>query len=151
MEIVGLAADAVHNANGLAVSRDGKLLYVVETDDNRSQDATFFHDWMFSRGNGLGVPMKAGFDLIPIGKASKRVIPEAALLRRGELVAVNMDTGNIAYRKTLGVSDMLPPGLQDTGRPKGSPPAKIGGVERADLTRDDPVEAAQAGDGVQHG
>ena len=35
----------------------------------------------------------------------------------GELVAVNMDTGNIAYRKTLGVSDMLPPGLQDTGRP----------------------------------
>jgi quinoprotein glucose dehydrogenase len=35
----------------------------------------------------------------------------------GELVAVNMDTGNIAYRKTLGVSDILPPGLQDTGRP----------------------------------
>ncbi|HEY3161714.1 MAG TPA: PQQ-binding-like beta-propeller repeat protein [Vicinamibacterales bacterium] len=35
----------------------------------------------------------------------------------GELVAVNMDTGDIAYRKTLGVSDMLPPGLQNTGRP----------------------------------
>jgi quinoprotein glucose dehydrogenase len=35
----------------------------------------------------------------------------------GELVAVNMDTGDIAYRRTLGVSDMLPPGLQDTGRP----------------------------------
>ena len=28
-----------------------------------------------------------------------------------------MDTGDIAYRKTLGVSDMLPPGMQDTGRP----------------------------------
>jgi RND family efflux transporter MFP subunit len=28
--------------------------------------------------------------LIPIGKASKRVIPEAALVRRGELVAVNV-------------------------------------------------------------
>jgi quinoprotein glucose dehydrogenase len=28
-----------------------------------------------------------------------------------------MDTGDIAYRKTLGVSDMLPQGLQDTGRP----------------------------------
>jgi glucose dehydrogenase len=40
----------------------------------------------------------------------------------GELVAVNMDTGNIAYRKTLGVSDMLPPGMQDTGR------ASSGGV-----------------------
>src|SRR5712691_2786666 len=35
----------------------------------------------------------------------------------GELVAVNMDTGNIAYRRTLGVSDALPAGLQDTGRP----------------------------------
>jgi len=30
--------------------------------------------------------------LIPIGKASKRVIPESALLRRGELVAVNVAT-----------------------------------------------------------
>jgi quinoprotein glucose dehydrogenase len=35
----------------------------------------------------------------------------------GELVAVNMDTGDIVYRKTLGVSDVLPPGMQDTGRP----------------------------------
>ena len=35
----------------------------------------------------------------------------------GELVAVNMDTGDIAYHKTLGVSDMLPAGMQDTGRP----------------------------------
>jgi quinoprotein glucose dehydrogenase len=35
----------------------------------------------------------------------------------GELVAVNMDTGDIAYRKTLGVSDALPVGMQDTGRP----------------------------------
>lgn len=40
----------------------------------------------------------------------------------GELVAVNMDTGDIAYRKTLGVSEMLPPGMQDTGR------ASSGGV-----------------------
>jgi hypothetical protein len=30
--------------------------------------------------------------LIPIGKASKRVIPETALVRRGELVAVNVLT-----------------------------------------------------------
>jgi quinoprotein glucose dehydrogenase len=35
----------------------------------------------------------------------------------GELVAVNMDTGDIAYRKTLGVTDAFPEGLQDTGRP----------------------------------
>lgn len=35
----------------------------------------------------------------------------------GELVAVNMDTGDIAYRKTLGVTEIFPAGLQDTGRP----------------------------------
>ncbi len=35
----------------------------------------------------------------------------------GELVAVDMDTGEIRYHRTLGVSDMLPSGMQDTGRP----------------------------------
>jgi len=40
----------------------------------------------------------------------------------GELVAVNMDTGDIAYRRTLGVSDALPAGMQETGR------ASSGGV-----------------------
>ncbi|MGB2818951.1 MAG: efflux RND transporter periplasmic adaptor subunit [Burkholderiaceae bacterium] len=37
-------------------------------------------------------PGMAAKVLIPIGKASKRVIPEAALVRRGELVAVNVAT-----------------------------------------------------------
>jgi len=32
---VSLEADDVHNANGLAVSKDGTILYVVETDENR--------------------------------------------------------------------------------------------------------------------
>jgi gluconolactonase len=32
---IALAADNLHNANGLAVSRDGKILYVVETEENR--------------------------------------------------------------------------------------------------------------------
>jgi quinoprotein glucose dehydrogenase len=35
----------------------------------------------------------------------------------GQLVAVNVDTGDIVYRKTLGVTDSFPPGLQNTGRP----------------------------------
>ena len=35
----------------------------------------------------------------------------------GELVAVDMSTGDIEYRHSLGVSDQLPPGLQETGRP----------------------------------
>jgi sugar lactone lactonase YvrE len=32
---ISLMADDVHNANGLAVSKDGAILYVVETDENR--------------------------------------------------------------------------------------------------------------------
>jgi quinoprotein glucose dehydrogenase len=35
----------------------------------------------------------------------------------GELVAVNVNTGRVAWRSTLGVSDNLPPGKQNTGRP----------------------------------
>ena len=32
---ISLKVDDVHNANGLAVSKDGAILYVVETDENR--------------------------------------------------------------------------------------------------------------------
>lgn len=38
----------------------------------------------------------------------------------GELVAVNMDTGETVYKKSVGVSDMLAPQYQNTGRPTGS-------------------------------
>ncbi len=35
----------------------------------------------------------------------------------GQLVAVNVDTGDIAWRRNLGVTDTFPAALQDTGRP----------------------------------
>jgi quinoprotein glucose dehydrogenase len=35
----------------------------------------------------------------------------------GQLVAVDVNTGRIAWRTTLGVTDSLPPGKQNTGRP----------------------------------
>jgi quinoprotein glucose dehydrogenase len=35
----------------------------------------------------------------------------------GQLVAVNVNTGKIAWRSTLGITDILPPGKQNTGRP----------------------------------
>jgi len=38
----------------------------------------------------------------------------------GELVAVDMNTGDVVYYKSLGVSDMLAPQYQNTGRPGGS-------------------------------
>ncbi len=35
----------------------------------------------------------------------------------GQLVAVNVNTGKIAWRSTLGISEILPAGKQNTGRP----------------------------------
>ena len=47
----------------------------------------------------------------------------------GNLTAVNVSTGEIAWRVTLGVSDQAPAGKQDTGRPSnGGPIVTAGGV-----------------------
>ena len=47
----------------------------------------------------------------------------------GELVAVNVNTAKVVWRSTLGVSDNLPAGKQDTGRPSmGGPIVTAGGV-----------------------
>jgi quinoprotein glucose dehydrogenase len=47
----------------------------------------------------------------------------------GQMVAVNVNTGDIAWRSTLGVSDNLPPDKQLTGRPSiGGPTSTAGGV-----------------------
>lgn len=47
----------------------------------------------------------------------------------GELVAVNVNTGDIAWRTTLGVTDWLPEGKRDTGRPNvGGPIVTAGGL-----------------------
>jgi quinoprotein glucose dehydrogenase len=47
----------------------------------------------------------------------------------GSLTAVNVNTGKIAWRVNLGVTDSLPPGLQNTGRPSlGGPIVTAGGL-----------------------
>jgi quinoprotein glucose dehydrogenase len=47
----------------------------------------------------------------------------------GELVAVNVNTGDIAWHTTLGVTDWLPVGKRETGRPSvGGPIVTAGGL-----------------------
>lgn len=47
----------------------------------------------------------------------------------GELIAVDVNTGTIAWRETLGVSDNLPEGKRDTGRPSlGGPITTASGI-----------------------
>lgn len=55
----------------------------------------------------------------------------------GQLVAVDVNTGTIAWRKTLGVTDSLPAALRDTGRPSaGGPIGTAGGVTFIGATDD---------------
>jgi quinoprotein glucose dehydrogenase len=55
----------------------------------------------------------------------------------GELVAVDVETGKIAWRTTLGVSDKLPEGERNTGRPGlGGPISTAGGVTFIGATDD---------------
>jgi quinoprotein glucose dehydrogenase len=45
----------------------------------------------------------------------------------GELVAVNVNTGDVAWRSVLGVTDSFPEGKQKTGRPANGGPTTTGG------------------------
>jgi len=60
----------------------------------------------------------------------------------GELMAVNVNTGEIAWRRTLGVSENLPAGMQDTGRPSlGGPITTAGGLTFIGGTDDNRLRA----------
>jgi len=68
----------------------------------------------------------------------------------GELIAINVDTGGIAWRSKLGVSDNLPAGKQDTGRPNmGGPIATAGGLVFIGATDDSRFRAFDSGTGKE--
>jgi quinoprotein glucose dehydrogenase len=55
----------------------------------------------------------------------------------GRLFAVNVNTGEIAWQRVLGVTDELPPGQQSTGRPNiGGSLATAGGLVFIGATTD---------------
>jgi hypothetical protein len=66
----------------------------------------------------------------------------------GELVAVNVNTGEIAWRKTLGVTDTLPEGLRETGRPNaGGPITTASGLTFIGATDDNRMRAFDSATG----
>lgn len=68
----------------------------------------------------------------------------------GELVAVNVNTGDIAWRVTLGITDSLPPDRQKTGRPGiGGPIATAGGLVFVGATDDNRFRAFDAKTGKE--
>lgn len=60
----------------------------------------------------------------------------------GQLVAVHVDSGRIAWRSTLGITEMFPEGEQDTGRPGlGGPITTAGGLTFVAATDDSRIRA----------
>ena len=78
---------------------------------NRSQDATFFHDWMFSRGNGLGTEYR--YMLGPQAQGNLRYY----WLNESEAI-INGSPRNARQSKTIqgGLSQNLPFGLSARAR-----------------------------------
>ncbi|MDB5454682.1 MAG: quinoprotein glucose dehydrogenase [Caulobacter sp.] len=68
----------------------------------------------------------------------------------GELVAVNVSTGDIAWRTTLGITEKLPADKQQTGRPNvGGPMVTAGGLIFIAATDDKRLRAFDAKTGKQ--
>ncbi|MDB5455944.1 MAG: quinoprotein glucose dehydrogenase [Caulobacter sp.] len=68
----------------------------------------------------------------------------------GELVAVDVNTGEVAWRSTLGVTDAFPPGKQDTGRPANAGPiVTAGGLTFMGGTDDHRFRAFDTGSGKE--
>src|SRR5258708_14587214 len=68
----------------------------------------------------------------------------------GELVAINVSTGNISWRSTLGVTDWLPKDKRLTGRPStGGPIVTAGGLVFIAATDDKRFRAFDAKTGKQ--
>jgi quinoprotein glucose dehydrogenase len=68
----------------------------------------------------------------------------------GQLLAVNVNTGAIAWKSILGVSDTLPEGLQKTGRPNiGGPIVTAGGLVFIGATDDARFRAFNAKTGAE--
>ena len=78
---------------------------------DRSQDATFFHDWMFSRGNGVGAEYRYLFGPQSQGDMKYYWLDEKEAL-------INGQQRNARQSKTIrgGLSQNLPFGLSARGR-----------------------------------
>ncbi|MEX6634739.1 outer membrane protein assembly factor BamB family protein [Hyphococcus lacteus] len=68
----------------------------------------------------------------------------------GQLVAVNVNTGKVEWRSTLGVTDTLPEGKQNTGRPsQGGPSTTAGGLTFVAATDDSRFRAFETKTGKE--
>ena len=90
------------------VTNQGSFEFLTYNPDGKLQVAQSADSWFTDPRNG-GMPCQKG--------------------DWGQLVAVNVSTGDIAWRTSLGVTDWLPEGKKNTGRPNvGGPIVTAGGL-----------------------
>jgi quinoprotein glucose dehydrogenase len=111
------------------ITNQGSFEYMAMTPDGRLVMATSPNSWFADVRDG-GMQCQKGL--------------------WGELVAVNVSTGNISWRSTLGVTDWLPKDKQLTGRPStGGPIVTAGGLVFIAATDDRRFRAFDAKTGKQ--
>jgi len=108
-----------------------------------------------ANGQGNRVDPDGPYEGIPVGGRFSIKGPTAQQLPCqqppwGELAAVNVNTGEIAWKVTLGVTDSLPEGKQNTGRPgNGGTIATAGGIVFVGATDDARFRAFDAKTGKE--
>lgn len=105
----------------------------------------------YDRGNLSGPGAYASFSASYTDKDGKKVTLPCIRPPWGRLIAVNGNTGNIAWAVPLGITDTLPPGKQKTGRNNGSggPIVTAGGLVFIGATDDRRFRAFDAKNGKQ--
>jgi len=111
------------------ITNQGSFEFMAVTPDGRLVMATTPNSWFADVRDG-GMPCQKG--------------------PWGELVAVNVSTGDVSWRTTLGVTDWLPKDKQLTGRPNvGGPIVTAGGIIFIAATDDRRFRAFDAKTGKQ--
>jgi quinoprotein glucose dehydrogenase len=125
----GGAFDKAHGNYVVNVTNQGSLQFLAFNPSGQLVMATSGNSWFADPRNG-GMQCQKG--------------------PWGELVAVNVNTGDIAWRTTLGTTDALPEGKRDTGRPNvGGPIVTAGGLVFVAATDDRRFRAFDARTGKQ--
>ena len=131
------------NWGGVAFDPDAGYLFVV------TQNVGAL-GWMVEAGDGAPAPYEkaaprpASFD-VAVGDGPRLPCQKPPW---GELLAVEAATGDIAWRQPLGVSEQLPAGRQDTGRPaRAAAIVTAGGVLFVAATDDNRLRALEAATG----
>ena len=129
---VNWGGGAFDKANGnyiVNITNQGSFEFMAMTPDGRLVMATTPNSWFADVRDG-GMPCQKG--------------------PWGELVAVNVSTGDVSWRTTLGITDWLPEDKRLTGRPNvGGPIVTAGGLVFIAATDDKRFRAFDAKTGTQ--